>query len=193
MKTLQTIIPAVFNQIRQGSTFLSIKNYIDNYGGQSNFGIVFHANYINAVKNAINTWIVYKPKDDIEHRTRIDLINSYRDTLKGHNPRALSAHAYSPITDGKQLIKSVKWHDAGKTVHFWGFLVHKVEIIPAVYPYDSRGASTLARSRLIHMTQLGRFRQFAIQDGRFGSIGVDNLTLTQKDLLRSVSNYNGSV
>jgi hypothetical protein len=114
------------------------------------------------------------------------LLQSYGMTLLGPNPRALSAHAYRPITDGNNLIKSVKWHDNGATCHFWGFLVHKRLIVRGTYPLDRRSQWTICRERLIGLAPLSRFRQFRITEGQFKSIGVEHLNLTQKDLLRSI-------
>ena len=187
MKTLRTIIPAALNQIRQGSTFLAVKNYVNNHGEQSHFGIVFHVDYIKAVKKAVDIWRSYTPLNAIERAARQDLIDSYQMTLRGHNPRALSAHTYQRITDGNQIIRSVKWHDNGKACHFWGFLVHKRIIKRGSYPVDTRGQFTVVRENLIGKTPLTNFRQFKIVEGRFGSIGVEHLSLTEKDLLRTLS------
>lgn len=185
-KTLRTILPVIFNNLRQGATFMSIKGYTDNFGGTSNFGIVFHVSYINAVKKSLNIWQAYTPRNELECKVRKELLDSYLDTLSGSNFRARSAHAYRPISDGKSLIRSVKWHDNGKACHFWGFGVHKIELKHAIYPFDMRNESTIVRRYFLNMTPLHRFRQFKIVEGRFNSIGIDNLTLTQKDLLRDL-------
>jgi hypothetical protein len=187
MFTLKTVLPAALNQIRQGSTFLSIKNYLDNFGGRSNFGIVFHVDYIKAVEKSVNIWWAYKPRNSLERIARIELINSYSDTLKGHNPRALSAHAYSRISDGTQIIKSVKWHDNGRACHFWGFIVHKIILESAKYPNTDSSDGTIARAKLMSLAPIDRFRQFKIVDGRFDLIGVESLSFNQKDLLRSIT------
>ena len=185
-KKLRTVIPAALNGIRQGSTMLAVMGYTNQYGEQADFGIVFHVNYLKAVKHAISTWKNYRGLDALERQAKKDLIESYSLSLQGFNPRALSAHAYRPITDGAQLVKSVKWHDNGMAVHFWGFRVHKRVLSPGEYPIDNRSEWTVCRERLINMTALGRFRQFRIAEGQFKSIGVDHLTLTQKGLLQSI-------
>jgi len=179
MITLKTVIPAALNQIRPGSTFLSIKNYKNNHQGRYNFGIVFHVNYLNAVRRAVNTWYQYKPCDDIETRMRADLINSYTDTLNGRNERSLSAHAYQRVSDGQNVLNGIKYHTRGACVHMWGFLVHRVELSPSIYPPSNRSAQAITRQRLIKMTPLSKFRQF-------DSIGVEHLTLTQKDLIKTL-------
>lgn len=187
MKTLTTILPGIFNQIRQGATFLSIKKYEDNYGGLYNFGLVFHIDYIKAVKKSLQIISAYKPKDSIEESARLDLIQSFNDTLSGHNPRATSAHAYVGIQDKKKIpIKGVKWHIDGDAVHLYGFVVHRVELRPSNYPEDKRHYYTIIRKNLKALTPVDRFRQYKLVPGRFSTIGVESLTLTQKDLLRSI-------
>jgi len=182
-KLLKTVIPATLNQIRTGATFLSVKGYNDNFGGLSNFGIVFHVDYIKAVQRSVEIWLSYRPRNETEELAKLSLLESYRDTLRGNNWRARSAHVYRPITDGHALIKSVKWHDNGMTVHFVGFLFKKIVLSPSVYPPTIRSVSSLARARLLNMTPLSKFRQFCISDGRFQNICVEHLTLAQRDLL----------
>lgn len=185
-KTLRTILPAALNKVRQGATMLAIKDYINNYNERAHYGIVFHVNYLKAVERALSTWRNYTPLSALEFAAKEDLIESYKTTLLGHNPRALSAHAYNPITDGSNLIKSIKWHDAGKAIHFWGFVVHKRVLVPGKYPDTQQSQWTIQRNRLLAKTQLGKFRQFRIRDGQFSTISVEHLTLTQQQLLQPI-------
>lgn len=184
IKTLRTVIPAALNSIRQGSTMLAVMGYTNRFGELADFGIVFHVNYLKAVKRSIEIWAQYKPIDPLEAQARKDLIASYELSLLGHNPRAFSAHAYAPITDGQQLIKGVKWFDGGSTIHLWGFLVHKRILRRGNYPTDQRSSWAICRERLIGLTPLSRFRQFRISDGQFKKISVEKLELTHLDLLR---------
>ena len=184
---LTTVIPAVLAQIRPAATFMSVKGYTNNFNELSNFGIVFHVNYITAVKKAIKTWHNYRPRNALEQQARLSLLESYKDTLKGYNPRARSAHAYRPITDGQELIRSVKYHDRGQAVHLWGFLVHKAVLRPGAYPVDNRDHFSIVRNELIALTTLSRFRQFKIYQNRFQEIAVEHLTLTQQDLIKELS------
>lgn len=186
-KTLRTVIPVVLNSIRQGATMMSVMGYRNNFGEVADFGIVFHVDYIKAVKKALSVWRSRRPLDPLEAKALDDLIASYSLTLKGPNPRATSADSYRRVTDGKALIRSVKWHDGGAAVHFWGFEVHKRIIKPGIYPLSRRSNWTICRERLIGLTPLGGFRQFKIEAGRFDRIGVERLTLKQKDLLRELT------
>lgn len=187
MKTLTTIIPSVFNQLNQGSQFISVMGYINNYGERSNFGLVFHVDYMKAVKKAVNLWWAYNPKTHLEKQARVELINSYVDTLRGFS-HSTSAHAYDRICDANgKLVKGVKWWRRGEEVHLWGFVVNKLILDDAEYPEDNRLPLTLSKQKLLRMTSIGRFRQYKLINGRFNHIGVEGLSLTQKDLIKQAS------
>ncbi len=184
-KALLTVLPAALNQVRAGATFLSVKGYTNNYGELSNFGIVFHVDYMKAVKEAVQIWQAHKPADHLEKVALCELIESYQDTLDGRS-RSTSAHAYSQVSDGKNIIKGVKYHDREKAIHLYGFLVHKKVIKPIGYLASNMHPKTFAKNKLRKLTRLHRFRQFKLVDGRFDQIGVGKLTLTQKHLTESV-------
>jgi hypothetical protein len=193
-KKLTQVIPAVLNRVTPGSTFMSIMGYTNNFDEVSNFGLVFHINYMNAVRKAMKFWDEYEPENRTEALARFDLLHSYQDTLNGFNPRARSAHAYDrsahaydPIVDGhNNPIKGVKWYRRGEEVHIWGFRVHKVIVRPGYYPDDDVSELAWARRRLIMMTPIGNYRQFKIIEGRYDHIGVAGLTLTHKHRLQEL-------
>jgi hypothetical protein len=185
---LTTVIPAVLNRIRPGSTFMSVMGYENNWGEVSNFGLVFHADYLMAVRKAIITWMTYKPRDQHEALAHLQLMRSYQDTLRGYNPRHKVGHVYEPITDGQDvLVRGTKWYKNGQEVHVTGFRVHKAVLRPGVYPDTLQSPFALAKRRLLGMTPLGNFRQFKIIEGRFDHIGVEKLSLTHHDLLRELT------
>ena len=185
---LTTVIPAVLNRIRSGSTFMSIMGYENNWGEVSNFGLVFHASYPMAVRRAIITWMTYKPQDKHEQLAHFQLLRSYQDTLRGFNPRYKAAHAYEPITDGNDvLVRGTKWYKNGQEVHLTGFRVHKAVVRPVMYPDALQSPLAVAKRKLLGMTQLGNFRQFKIIEGRFDHIGVERMTLTHHDRLKELT------
>lgn len=186
MKKMSTIIPAAFNKFRSGATFLSVINYTNEWNEVSDFGIVFHVDYMKAVRKAVNIWFGIKPANELENRARIELIDSYSDTLAGKS-RSLSAHSYDRIVDGSgQLIRGVKYHGGGNAVHLWGFVVHKRILVPGLYSEDMRGELTLEKNRLLKLTPISNFRQYKLVDGKFDKISVEQLTFTQKDLYRTI-------
>ena len=183
---LNTILPAILNQIRPGATFLAVRHYLNNFGELSDFGLVFHANYRTAVKRAVTYWTgLPKPDSMIERQVLEDLILSYQATLAGHSR---SPQDYEPILDNAgNLIKGVKWYAQGRECHLWGFRVHKRVLAPGHYPIDSEGPWAAVRRRFLAPTRLADFRQFKLVEGRFGHIAVAGLTLDQQDLLRQLS------
>ena len=184
---LRTVIPAVFNKIKPGATFMSVKGYTNNYDEVSNFGLVFHVNYMNAVRKAVEAWSFHNASTKIEQQAKDELIESYLQTLSGHNPNARSAHAYSAIVDGKlKTVQGVKFHDKESAVHLWGFLLNKKILSGGSYPTVTSSPLTIAKKSLMRLTPLSRFRQFKLVEGRFSSIGVQKLNLTQADLLRYI-------
>ncbi len=183
---INTVIPCIFNQIRPGSTFLSINSYTNNYGEVANYSVVFGFNYLKAVEKALNIWAEYVPVNSTQKLAKQDLMTSYRDTLHtGYNHRARSAHAYSQVKDCNGcVINGVKLHLREKALHLTGLIISKKVLVPCTYPSDTRGSFTLERDRLIQKTPLVNFRQFKLVEGRFDTISVQKLTLTQQDLIK---------
>lgn len=185
---LTTVIPAVFNDIRPGATFMAIMGYENNFGELSNFGLVFHVNYLNAVRRSVGAWLGYKPQNQAETEVRRELIESYTDTLNGHNPRARSAHAYTRIVDAQgRLVKGTKYWIRGQECHLWAFRVHKRILRPGEYPPGFWHARKAARHKLMQMAPIHNYRQFKLVEGRFNRIQVAKLSLTDQDLLRSLN------
>lgn len=185
IKKLKTVLPAVFNQITPSATFLSVMGYTNNYGELSNFGLVFHANYMKAVREAVNVWFHYSPKDELERMAKRELLDSFRDTLRGKSHSKV-ANIYSEISDGKELIQGVKFHDRTDTIHLTGFLIHKKILKPGVYPAQLASPKTEAKDRLRALTRLSRFRQYKLTERTFKHIGVEQMRLTHHALLKDL-------
>jgi hypothetical protein len=117
-----------------------------------------------------------------EEIARIDLINSYSDTLKyGFNHRAKSAHAYCQVLDADGLvINGVKFHSQNKELHLSGLIFNKKILKEGNYSMAIPG--NIERQYLMSKTPLAKYRQFKLIDGRFKSITVDSIKLSTKDL-----------
>jgi len=50
----------VFARLRPSATFVSVKEYVNNYREMSNFGIVFHIDYAAALKRSYEIVSTYK-------------------------------------------------------------------------------------------------------------------------------------
>lgn len=186
-------IPCLFSKVRAGSTFMTVNGYQNNHGEVSNFSIVFHFNYSNAVKKAIKTWQSYKPVYTIEKIAKEQLIESYtRSLASGVQQGEFSDHAlkepYGRVLDqNNNVIDGVKIYLARREIHLTGLLVSKRIIKETKYPKQFKSSLTVAKEKLLDMTSLSRYRQFKLIQGRFNNIIVDNMTFEQEDLVTKIN------
>lgn len=175
-------IPQIFSQIKPGSTFLTINGYTNNYGEVSNYNLVFHFDYINAVIKTVQAIREFRPNNFYEDKVKDDLIRSYSETIKyGFNSRARSAHVYCPLKDyNGNIINGVKYHYKTESLHLVGLRVNKRVIKPVIYPPMDR--LDLIRAKVLRGTPLANYRQFKLVNGRFESIQVQGISLTDDDL-----------
>lgn len=185
---LNTIIPSIFNKIRQDATMLSIMKYRDNFEGLADYSIVFHINYINAVKRSKQILEGISTKNSLEKLAKQELVESFDDTLSGKkNPRDTSSHAYEPICDPKlQIIKGVRWHTDFSRIYLYGFIVHKRIIEHANYKNDNRMPLKIVKDEMRSKLPVSRFRQFILIPGRFEKLSVEKMELTEQDLMREL-------
>ncbi len=185
---LQTVIPNVFNQIQPGATMLAVREYTNNYDEVSDFSIVFHIDYLNAVKRSLQIINALQPKSILEEVARRELIESYLETLSGQgNSRDTNSHAYEPIKDGTgTIVKGVRWHSNYTRIYLYGLLVWKKILSPGQYKETNRAPLTIVKDSLRRLTPVDRFRQFILIQDRFKSIGVVKMTLTDQDLINKI-------
>src|SRR5690606_12411446 len=123
------ILPAQFKNFRQSSTIIHIKNYIDNFNGESNYSLIFNINYNNAVIKSLEKINNIKPSSFIEEEIIKEYKQSLQNTLKKKHTKNKNQNTYSKIHNfNKELIKGVKYLDALKTIHLYGFILNKTII-----------------------------------------------------------------
>lgn len=187
----------VFSEIKKGSTFLTVHHYLNNFGEISDFSIVFHVSYRNAVQRSLDLLKTMqfslddctgKPYTFLElSSARMELMDSFRMTLNGHNPLATSVKAYSHVDDGYGYpISGVKLHDKQDILHLNGFRVHRNVLLKGNYPLDKRAAKTLAKSDLRDKLPVGRYVQFKLTPGKFHKLVVAGITLREEDVVRQI-------
>jgi hypothetical protein len=202
----------IFSDLRPNATYLAVHQYTNNYGELSNFSIVFHINYRNALIRSKKLLEDFKP--NMAHvlgrvfslqelrEAKDDLLSSIDDSLAGINPRATSAHAYSPIlalasgeewygesqSDPEYAVKGIKLHRRQDIVHLYGFLVHKVVLMNGNYPIVKSKPFTVARNYLRNMLPVGAFRQFKLTRGKFDRLTVEKVSVREEDVVRNYLN-----
>lgn len=186
---LKTVIPSVFNKIRQGSTMLAIRGYRNNYDEVADYSLVFHVNYLNAIKRSKQIIEQYEPTNDLEIMAKLQLLDSYADTLSGKgNSRDTSSHAYEPIIDGDgEVVNGVRWHSDFSRIYLYGFICFKRVITPGNYPEVNHQPLTIVKNKLRRLTPSEKFRSFILIDGRFDKIDVEKMQLTHLDLVREIA------
>lgn len=197
LSTFRSEVTAALADLRKGSTFLTVHHYINNFAEISDYSIVFHVDYLNAVKRSAELLEGYNfSYGDAEgrnytHRELIvakkELLDSFNMTIAGHNHLSTNASAYSKIDDGDGTpINGVKLHDEQDILHLNGFRVHKKVLLAGNYPVDNRAAKTIAKDDIRARLPVGRYVQFKLTPGKFSKLVVNGMSITEDDVLRQV-------
>jgi hypothetical protein len=179
----------VFEHLNPRSMFLAISGYQNNFGEVSDFQVVFHSNYFNAVRKTLKTIQKYTPKAhdcvdqgfDLDHLrdARKEMIYSLNLSLKGEydpdfiHPYYTCAGVYAPVKgrNGRN-IRGVILHKRTKTLHIHGLKVNKRIVKTGSYGKRARKPMTLAKRWLKKGTPLENWRQFKLLPGRFKKLAV---------------------
>lgn len=185
----------VLSQIRKNATFLTVHHYMNNFGEISNFSMVFHVDYHASIRRSKALLEEFKPSLSycvgrpygVEHLkiAREELLESFEDTLRGHNPRNVHINTYDELVNADgELITGIKLHKKQDILHLWGFGVHKAVIMRGNYPIDNRSLKTMAKDELRDLCPVGKFVQFKLTDGRFDRLVVQGITIRENDVIR---------
>ncbi len=181
----------VFSHVRPGATFLSIRNYINNFNEVSNFSVCFHASYLNAVERSFNIVQNYKLGNSYKdfsapdlNIAREQLLLSYKFTLDGFNPNYTCAGVYEEVSDANgNNITGVKLHVNQNVLHINALKVKKSIISPGIYPKYNSSAVTIAKRYLKNKTPLKNWVQFKLLPGKFKRLVVE------KNIIEGCFNY----
>lgn len=180
----------VFSHMRPNATFLTIRNYLNNFGERSNFNVCFHINYFNAVEKAHAAVRSYTPAqsdcsgftlDDL-FAARQDLLWSYDTTMSGKDhPLYTCSGVYEDIIDHNgRPVPGVKLHSANNELHINALKIRKKVVAPTDYPIRNSAPFTLARRFLSRKTPLKDWVQFKLVLGRFDELAVEKMMIEGK-------------
>jgi len=178
----------VFSHVRPSSTFLSIKNYQNNFGEQSDFAVCFHIDYLASVKRSIIIVDNFKPKkSDVKNKAfalqdlraaRKNILQSFALTLSGANPFYTCEGVYESIMDAdNKPIPGIKLHPGQNAVHINALKFRKKIIKRGIYPAVNSAPETLARRFIMEKTPLANWVQFKLVPGRFDKLTVQKMTI----------------
>lgn len=183
-------------EIRPASTFLTVRNYTNNFGELSDFSLCFHFNYLNAVKRSQEKLSKLKlDKSLFEGKSyslndlmlaRKELLESFADSLAGNNPRYACKDIYELVNHYGEVVKGIKIHKRQDVIHLVGLLAHKRVISKGNYPQSYHSKYTLAKNALRELLPVSRFRQFKLCAGKFGEISVEKLSILPIETVREM-------
>lgn len=171
---------AALSTIRPSATFLSVRGYTSNEGEISDFSIIFHMNYKNALQKSLDILDIYVPENDLETEAKTALMTSWRKSLDKMNETKEESvgDAYHRVTDADgDYLPGVKIHTATNTLHLYG-LVNSKRVHKKVdrKPKNSKEL-TIAKDRISANCPVSRFRQFVIAPDKVDSIIVEKMEL----------------
>lgn len=167
--------------LRSCSTFLSIKNYRNEYSEVADYSVVFNIDYAAALKRSIATldsmnfiW------GSLEACAQEELLNSFKKSLA--NPDTMEnsnnpTYRFFKTEDGHP-IKGVKEHKKTGTIHLYGLVNFKSVKMPGIYPTVKSAELTVTKNKLRSLTPCGKFVQFKMLPSQVESITSDKITLT---------------
>lgn len=168
------------SKIRPQSTFLTLNGYKNAQDEVANYSIIFHMNYANALRKAIDTIYSVVPETSLEMQAKKELLASYNKsllkTLESDN-EVLDDHYNYVKDDNGKVVKGIKSHVDTGVLYIFGTIVHKRIIQPGVYPMVNKRELTIAKDKLRKNLAVNKFRQFVIDPNHVESIVVDNLNL----------------
>ncbi|KKN60286.1 hypothetical protein LCGC14_0533360 [marine sediment metagenome] len=178
----------VFSHVSPGSTFLSIRNYKNNWDERSDFSVCFHIDYLNAVRRSFEIVESFKPNrshtknNSLTVRSlksaRDDILQSFVLTLGGMNPNYTCEGVYDPIlgSDNKP-IQGIKLHPGQNVVHINALKFRKKILKQGSYPAVNSSKETIAKRFIMKMTPLSNLVQFKLVPGRFDELTVKRMKI----------------
>lgn len=152
------------NKVNPSSTFLSILGYKNSNQEVSNFSIVFHVSYENALRKSIKIVEAFNPTTPLELQAKEEVLESLNKSLT--NPKE---------TNYKSLGNGVR--ELNGEVYLHGFLVHKRVIESGDYKEKNSKPLTIEKNKIRDMCPVSKFRQFKITPDKVDLISVQGLHL----------------
>ena len=178
-------IIAELAKIRPDSTFLKVNGYKSVKTSEvSDFQIVFHMSYANALEKAILDLECVVPENELQAEAKDSLMKGYKksfDKVSSEPLEVIGEHYRRVFDSNGNHIKGIKVHNETNTLYIFGRLHKKKVRSPGNYKTVNHKPLTIAKDELSKNFAVSKFRQFVIEPGQFESIKVENLTLTLDD------------
>jgi hypothetical protein len=168
--------------LRPSSTFLTLHQYCNEYDEVSDYNIVFHISYHNALKKSLSILDQFIPSTPLEIVAKEELMDGYQKSLTKTQTIPIEEidDAYDRFFDADgSYIKGVKLHRSTNTLHLYGLVNSKRVIAKGNYPVkaDTRRSLTKTKDQLRKLCPVNNFRQFKITPQQVDHISVEHLSL----------------
>lgn len=170
---------AELGRLRPTSTFLNLHNYRNEQGELSDFNIVFHISYLNALKRSTAILEGFVPENDLQLQAKHAVLKSFHTSINNHaTPVDEIDDGYKRFfdSDGSE-IKGLKMHLATGHLHLYGFVHQKLVKERIEYKAVNSAALTIEKNKLKRMCPVSKFRQFRILPNQVDYIKVQGLHL----------------
>jgi len=172
--------------LNPASTFLNLKRYRNEAGEVSNFNLIFHISYENALKRSVAVLEGIIPDSDLGHQAKSEMLISYHKSIANIQDTPIEEvdDNYTRFFDSEgKHIKGVKMHTATGVLHLYGFVHQKLVLEPGVYPKSNRRPLTIEKDKLRKLCPSERFRQFRMVRSQVESISVQHISLLAPDAI----------
>lgn len=171
------------SKLRHNSTFLTLKNYKNEYGEIADHNIIFHMSYKSALQKSLYILSSYKPVNDLQRIAKRELLESFEKSLSNIESTEIEDidDGYQRFFDNGKYIKGVKLHIASETLHLYGLLVNKKICVHGSYPIRNKQLLTIAKDQLRSLCPVSKFRQYKITKYNVEYISVQGIHLLPPD------------
>lgn len=168
------------SKLRPASTFLNLQSYRNESGELSDFIIVFHISYLNALKRSLAVLETIVPDTPLQVQAKHELMTSYHKSINSINETPVEEidDAYTRFFDSDGgYIKGCKMHTSTGILHLYGFAHLKKVIEPGEYKKVNSKPLTLEKKKLSRLCPVSKFRQFRIAPDQVKVVKVEHISL----------------
>lgn len=161
-----------------GVSFVSIRNYTNQYGEISNQKINVGASYENAKKSDIETLEKlditnaengFKSSVLMLEKARVELIEAF---IKPNENRSKGqTEAYTNICKG------IRVHNQTGLLYLYGYRINKTVLLSGTYPTKNSRELTIAKDELRKLLKTNKFVNFSLQVGNELRMAGDTLEI----------------
>lgn len=167
-------------KLRPGSTFLVLHKYQNEQGEVSNFNIIFHISYKNALTKSIEIVKRFVPQNDLQTRARAEVLSSLKESL--HRVETIPIDEikdayYRYKTKDGEVIGGVKLHTSSNVLHLFGLIHQKRILVPGTYKVVNSRPLTIEKNKIRLLCPVSKFRQFRLHPLQVERIKVQHISL----------------